>query len=369
MLSSKDSPDPQKRDAEHNFILGEQSLRAYLAGGNVHFLEDAEASFDAISRGDQRYDAARFYLGVTKTQLRKTGESIPILKDLQKRKSGELGSSPSDLGNKIALQLAYAHIKTYTDSGFAEAEAQLEELEKTAKEKGDKPLLTQSQAIQVFLYSVMAGNSDQLERRPDFAGKSLLLGEELLNTAPFAPEVKFEALNAMGIAWMRIGEGGWDNQSPNRAVSWAKAQWYYDEALRVIPNSVRVLQNLCTLRMIQVTKDLKLDVPPLLLEAKDYCLRSLAVNDQDQFPYLQLARIAAAQGDEKTAIDAARTGRTRPGVITEDKWKRVEEVAEYFARKTIRTRLSREAVKPNDTQARLILSYLEGHPTNWKQGL
>jgi tetratricopeptide (TPR) repeat protein len=369
MLSSKDSPAPQKRDAEHSFIFGEQSLRAYLAGGNVHFLQDAEASFDAIGPSEQRYDVARFYLGVTKTQLRKTAESIPILEDLQKRKSGELGSSPSDLGNKIALQLAYAHIKTYTDSGFAAAEAQLKELEKTAKQQGDAPLLTQSQAIQVFLYSVMAGYSGQKERRPDFAGKSLNLGEELLNTAPFAPEVKFEALNAMGIAWMRIGEGGWDNQSRNRAECWDKAQWYYDEALRIIPNSVRVLENLATLRMIQVTKDLKLDVPPLLLEAKDYCLRSLAVNDQDQFPYLQLARIAAAQGDAKTAIDAARTGRTRPGVVTEDKWKRVEEVAEYFARKTTRTRFSREAFKPNDAAARLILSYLEGDPTNWKQGL
>ena len=141
------SRDPEQRNSRHNFVLGEQSLRAYLAGGNVRFLEDAEASFDAISRNDQRYDTARFYLGITKTQLRKTNESIPIFEELKGRTP--LSASSSDLADKIALQLAYAHIKTYTDAGYEAAETQLQELEHTANVKGDRALLGQSQAIHV----------------------------------------------------------------------------------------------------------------------------------------------------------------------------------------------------------------------------
>ena len=153
------SRDPEQRNSRHNFVLGEQSLRAYLAGGNVRFLEDAEASFDAISRNDQRYDTARFYLGITKTQLRKTNESIPIFEELRRRTP--LSASSSDLADKIALQLAYAHIKTYTDAGYEAAETQLQELENSANVNGNRALLAQSQASgQAKAVAQAAGSED-----------------------------------------------------------------------------------------------------------------------------------------------------------------------------------------------------------------
>ncbi len=356
------SRDPEQRNSRHNFVLGEQSLRAYLAGGNVRFLEDAEASFDAISRSDQRYDAARFYLGITKTQLRKTNESIPIFEELRGRTP--LNASSSELADKIALQLAYAHIKTYTDAGYEAAETQLQELEHTASVKGDRALLGQSQAIHVYLYSVMAGRSKQEQRRPEFARKSLDLGQELLRNAPFSPDIKFEAYNAMGIAWMRIAEAGWEGFA-HGDHSWVEAQDNYDEALRIIPNSVRVLQNLAKLRMLQVADGGHGEVSALLEDAKEYCARSLTVNDQDQYPYLELARIAAAQGDAKAAVEAVRTGRTRPGVVSEGDWKRVETVAEEFVAKTVKSKL-KETVKPDDASVRLILLYLDGKRGSWK---
>ena len=356
------SRDSEERNSKHNFVLGEQSLRAYLAGGNVRFLEDAEASFDAISRNDKRYDTARFYLGITKTQLRKTNESIPILEELRRRTPSS--TSSSELADKIALQLAYAHIKTYTEAGYEAAETQLQELENTAKVSGNRALLGESQAIHVFLYSVMAGRSKQEARRPEFARKSLELGEELLRSAPFSPEIRFEAYNAMGIAWMRIAEAGWDGFA-HRDNSWTGAQDNYDEALRIIPNSVRVLQNLAKLRMLQVADGAQGDVSALLEDAKGYCARSLTVNDQDQYPYLELARIAAAQGDAKAALDAVRTGRTRPGRVDEDDWMRVETVAKDFVAKAAKRKLKAE-VKPDDASAKLILLYLDGKRNSWK---
>jgi tetratricopeptide (TPR) repeat protein len=362
MPFSRDSGQDESRNSKHNFVLGEQSLRAYLAGGNARFLDDAEANFDAIRQNDQWYDDAQFYLGITKTQLRKTDESIPIFEELRKRK--HLATSNSDLAHKVALQLAYAHIKTYKDHGFQAAETQLEELEKNANVSGNRTLLAQSQAIHVFLYSVMAGHSEHEEKRSEFARKSLKLGKDLLRTSPFSPEITFEARNAIGIAWMRIAESNW-KELGNRDDSWAKAQSNYDEALKIIPNSVRVLQNLAKLRLLQVAHGSQGDVSTLLAEAKDYCVRSLAVNDHDRYPYLELAQIAAAQGDAKAAIDAVRTGRTRPGAVDGGKWARVEGVAEDFVAKAAKSKL-KDAVKPDDASARLILLYLDGKRNSWK---
>ncbi len=168
----------------------------------------------------------------------------------------------------------------------------------------------------------------------------------------------------MGIAWMRIAEAGWQGFA-HRDNSWIGAQDNYDEALRIIPNSVRVLQNLAKLRMLQVADGAQGDVSALLQDAKEYCVRSLTVNDQDQYPYLELARIAAAQGDAKAALDAVRTGRTRPGVVEEGEWKRVETVAEEFVAKVAKSKL-KDPVKPDDASARLILLYLDGKRNSWK---
>ena len=59
------------------------------------------------------------------------------------------------------------------------------------------------------------------------------------------------------------------------------------------------------------------------------------------------------------------TGRTRPGVVAEGDWKRVESVAEDFVAKTAKSKLKAE-VKPDDASARLILLYLDGKRNSWK---
>src|SRR5271156_4274558 len=100
------STESESHTGHQNFVLGERSLRAYFAGGNVRFLEDAEANFGALQPKDKAFDKARFYLAVTKTQLRKTGESIKIFKDLQGRASDNTSSLNNSLKNQISLQLA-----------------------------------------------------------------------------------------------------------------------------------------------------------------------------------------------------------------------------------------------------------------------
>jgi hypothetical protein len=329
----KDPRGQDRRKAQQNFVLGERSLRAYLAGGNVRFLQEAESNFSSLTPRDRRYDDARFYLGITKIQLRKSGESIEILSDLRKRKTAEHRKSTIDLENKIALQLAYAHIKKYTDEGYKAAEEELGRLEAFANRQNDRELLVQTQSIQVFLYSVMAGRLGNEEKspadfakRPEFARKALVLGESLLKSVRSSPGTRFEAMNALGITWMRIAEREWDDFG-ELATSWAKAQQFYDEALTIIPNSVRVLQNLARMRLIQLEHNFPQDGSVLLAQAKEYVLRSLEVNDQDQYPFYELAKIAVEQGDPKTALEYIRVGRSRPGAVKEREWLKVESEA------------------------------------------
>jgi hypothetical protein len=338
----RNTGEQDRRNAEQSFVLGERSLRAYLAGGNVRFLEDAESNFSVLDPKDRRYDDARFYLAVTKVQLRKADESIDILSKLRKRKATERIPN-TDLENKIALQLAYAHIKKYTDEDYKAAEKELCDLRKVASDSENRELLVQTKAIQVFMYSVMAGrfgdkekNPADFARRPDYARKALELGEDLLKTARSFIEVRFEALNSLGITWMWIAAGQWNaeprwNELGEPLASCTKAQNYYDQALTIIPNSVRVLQNVTRLRLLQVKHDFPKDRSVLLAEAKEYVLRSLEVNDQDQYPFYELAQIAVKQGDPKAAWENIHIGRTRPGAVKEKEWAKVEQDANALA--------------------------------------
>jgi hypothetical protein len=327
-MSKDDAGEQSGRSGYQSFLLGERSLRAYFAGGNVRFLEDAEANFSLLTPGDRWFDNARFYLGIAKTQLRKTQESIKILEDLREHEVLH-GGSNSDLANKIALQLAYAHIKSYTEDGYRAAVEELGRVEESAANTKDRELLVQAQAIEVFLYSVMTGRAESKSRRPEYAIRALTLGEQLLKTRS-SLEVKFEALNALGITWMRIAESDW-NELGEPAASWALAQSYYDQALTIVPHSVRVLQNIAQMRLLQVKHQFPEEPSVLLAEATTLCLSSLEVNDQDQYPFYLLAQIAVEQGDPKAAWEYINAGRNKPGAVTEESWARVESAASALA--------------------------------------
>ncbi len=307
--------------------MGERSLRAYFAGGNVRFLRDAEANFGALQPGDPSFGNAQFYLGVTKTQLRKTKESIKIFEELRK-------SAGKALANQISLQLAYAHIKNYTENDYLTAETELDQLTTTATESRDLDLLLQTKAIQVFLYSVLAGRSENKNSKSQYAAKALELGNYILNSvdndADSTQALRFEALNALGITWMRLGQFG---EEKDRVACWTKAQTYYDQALMIIPNSVRVLQNMAQLRLLQVELSSPHEPLVLLEQAKQYCVLSLEVSDQDQFPFLLLAQIAVQLGDIKGAWGYIYTGRSRPGAVKEESWVKVENAARVADRK------------------------------------
>ncbi|HEY1940180.1 MAG TPA: hypothetical protein VGJ33_19800 [Candidatus Angelobacter sp.] len=287
-------------------------------------MEDAEANLSIIGPDAEQYTDARFYLGITKAQLRKADESIEILENLLK---GILSDKKrGDFADRISLQLAYAHTKKYTDKEFAVAEKILDRL--TSNEY-PVDLILQAKSLQAFLYSVMAGYSKLEEKKSEFIRKAFKIGEEIVKNPRSTPAVRFEALNALGIAWMRFADKSQQQSAIGEAAgAWEKAEYYFKEALSIIPNSVRVLQNLGTLRLLQLNKGIANDPSMLLREAKQFVQRSLEVNDQDQFPFYQLAQIAVAEKDRANAFKYIREGRSRPGAVQEKSWTKVESAAQ-----------------------------------------
>jgi hypothetical protein len=343
----------QENNVKRTFLLGERSLRAYLAGGNVRFLKDAEASLSVIGPNAKQYRDARFYLGITKAQLRKADESIDILKKLQASVSSEKESGPEiDFVDQVSLQLAYAHIKKYTDDDFDAAKNILGTLVSSASAKDFAELRLQAKSLLAFLYSVMAGYSKRVEQKSEFVREARKIGEEVLIDSQTSPAVRFEALNALGIAWMRFAENSRDKiASPEEVAAvasqaagrtstikrgwdgigdtedgWAKAEDYFNQALAIVPNSVRVLQNKATSRRLQVKQGVA--SPALLTEAEDLVKRSLEINDQDQFPFYQLALIAVEKRDKASALNYIHEGLDKPGAVKEKEWVAVRSAAE-----------------------------------------
>jgi hypothetical protein len=106
---------------------------------------------------------------------------------------------------------------------------------------------------------------------------------DVLNDSRSTPAICSEARNALGVAWMRFaetirgkgckrrsdGEGGslashrtWAVQKGWEEIGgppagWEKAKRYLEQALAIMPNSVRVLQNMATLRLLEVDDGLR----------------------------------------------------------------------------------------------------------------
>jgi len=326
--------------AKQSFLLGERSLRAYAAGGNVRFLQDAEANLSVIGPTDRNYGRAQFYLGVALTQLRKTTKSVEIFRGLQEAKGTLPTPLDANFQNQVALQLAYAQIKTYTQQGYDGAEGELLRLHDIAVAKEqNKVLLVQTLSLQAFLYAVKAGRDQNEPARPQYARRAFDVADKLLMSPVINAEARFEALNALGITWMRVGEGtglpkddaigqAWRKEFPLETDAWQKAEGAFARALLVVPNSVRVLQNIATMKLLQFDRDKKNpERARFLKEGKEALLLSLDVNDQDQFPYYRLAEFAVREEDREGASTFIRLGKSRPGAVKEKEWIRVEAAA------------------------------------------
>src|SRR5258707_511357 len=111
-------------DAFSNFVQGRALFQSYLGTGQGEELQKARDRFATAAARDSDFDVARLYLAVTQTELREPKEAIVNLQKLVEKKRYLA---------EAYVQLAYAHIKRYEDTGYAKAEEDLDEAVKAAR--------------------------------------------------------------------------------------------------------------------------------------------------------------------------------------------------------------------------------------------
>jgi tetratricopeptide (TPR) repeat protein len=295
-----------------SFVHGRESLHAYMATGKKLFLEQARTDFRNAIASQELSNQALFYLGVAQTQLRETPESIKNFNELLEKQIS------SDLRVKTLIQLAYAHARNYTDTDFFAAQSLLQQALQSTRGEGDDYL--KAAALQVWLFAVMGGRLDDKAN----------LGTTLLDRIRTqAPEARFDVLNGLGIAFMRSGE--LQTHEDLRDRDWQKSEEYYKLALDLFPKAITVLQNLGTLRVLQYRAQIANgpdSAMQLLNEARNFYERSVKLNDQDQFPFSQLSKIAAYTGRWHDMRKLIATGMTKPGAVKAKQWDLLREVSE-----------------------------------------
>ena len=139
-----------------------------------------------------------------------------------------------------------------------------------------------------------------------------------------------EVQNALGIAYMRQGQIA--NEPTARERLWRVADQFYDDALRVNPNVVRVLQNQGSLRLLQGDGRLPTDTVAARRyyeQARQLYQRTLDINPHDQFPHYRMGIACAKLGDWECARKYLESGPKEPGSVKSDHWTRLKEAIDF----------------------------------------
>lgn len=315
-------------DAFSNFVQGRALFQEYLGNGSGEELNQARDRFATAAARDPQFHIAILYLAVTQTELRDTAAAIPALEQLILNKS---------FLPEAHVQLAYAHIKLYTDDDFAKADKELNEAAAAAKAERRNDLIDLIGAYRVFLFAARGGRGHESpDQKRKYLESAKTLGNQLLNRPVAAGDpsaetmaVQFEANNGMGIASLWFGE--LFPADPQAVNSWVESEGYLRAALALRPKSVRVLQNMGLLYMVRGDRSEKDPskgadkAKELYGQAKDFVAQSLKLNPFDQYPHYQMALLSVKTGDWTTAATYVESGMKQKGAVGSAKWIKVKE--------------------------------------------
>jgi tetratricopeptide (TPR) repeat protein len=322
-MARKDFP-TKDADAFSQFVQGRAFFQSYLGSGQGEELSQARDRFATAAARDPEFDIAKLYLAVTQTELRDSDAAIPALEDLVKRKS---------YLPEAHVQLAYAHIKRYKNADYAAAEEELNKAVQASKTGKRNDLIDLIGAYRVFLLAVRGGRgTDTAERKRHYLEEALKLGKELLQRTAAkgkTPEervaVQFEVNNAMGIAFLWLGE--LFHSEPDSEMWWVQSEKYFNAALALRSRSVRPLQNLGLLYMVRGDRiqNEPTKARELYEQAKVFVGQSLKLNPFDQYPHFQMALLFIKTADWPAAQASVEAGKKQKGSISPEKWTTIEE--------------------------------------------
>lgn len=306
-------------EALRSYVQGRDLFDTFLKSGRGDDLKGANRLFRDAVDSDPTFQLAKFFLAVSFNELREHDAAIERLTEL-------IGARV--LLPEAYLHLAYAKTKKYTDSQYYEAEEALQEAERLAQKRRAADLVLTIQVYRVFLYAVMGGRLVEGDRA-EYRRRAIELGEKLrskpeLKESRF-PAVRYELLNALGIAYMREGEHT-TAFSPEQSTLWEQAQSTFDEALSLHPNAFRTLQNVGTLDRLKGDQKWRGDNREG--SAKHYwqavkAYKASLINPNDQFPYYALADCYAKLGEWEEAERWYDRGRWQKGSVKEETWDRL----------------------------------------------
>ena len=342
----------QDAEALSNFVQGRALLQAYLGTGLGDRLQKARDRFEIAAARDPNFDVASLYLAATQTELRRP-EAIPLLERLVAKKV----FLPEAL-----VQLAYAHIKSYTDEGYAAAATELDNARRAAEDENRLGLVQQVDAYRVFLLAVRGGRShEDPTTRQRYLREAVAVGQRILAETARSPKetagqvvptgkaatvsdltdesqkaARFEVLNALGIAYMRLGQQFPGDQESE--TDWQRAEKFYKEALTLRPYSVRVMQNVGLLGMLRGDR-----MPEGSSAAQRFYRDALAsiessmkLNPFDQYPHSQAALLHARLGEWDAATNEIIEGKRQPGAVSDLYWKNIDEAVKAKDSKRVR---------------------------------
>ncbi len=311
-------------DAFSNFVQGRALFQEYLGNGSGEQLTQARDHFATATARDPEFDIAKLYLAVTQTELRDTDAAIPALEQLVQKKS---------FLPEAHVQLAYAHIKRYTNDDFAEADKELDKAVEAAKTEKRNDLTDLIGAYRVFLFAVRGGRGTEgLEEKKKYLESAKTLGIEILKrpvaaaiASPESVAVQFEVNNGMGIAHLWLGELFLSD--PDVANSWVESETYFRTALALRPKSVRVLQNMALLYTLRGNRAEKepANAQEFYGQAKDFVAQSLKLNSFDQYPHYQMVLLSIKTGDWPTAQTFFDSGTKQKGAVRSKTWEILKE--------------------------------------------
>ena len=309
-------------EAFSSFVQGRALFNSYLATGRGEELRQARDRFTAATVRDSDFDIARLYLAATQTELRESDAAIPNLGRLIER---------NRYLPEARIQLAYAHIKQYRD--YAKAAEELDKAADAVRNAKKKDLVDLVEAYRVFFLAVRGGRGtrDPVEKKR-YLLNAVSAGEQLLTrwrdqkkSSTEKLTIQFEVQNALGIAFMWLGESfPLESDSASR---WNNAEANFRIALTLRPKSVRPLQNMGLLRMMQGDRQEgdPVKARDLYEEAKRFVLESLALNSFDQYPHFQMALLSVKTQDWPGATKFVEAGKKEKGTIPPDTWASIEQ--------------------------------------------
>ncbi len=357
-MGRKSSP---TKDAEalSSFVQGRALFQSYLGTGHGEELRQARDRFATAAARDPEFDIAKLYLAATQTELREPDAAIPNLEDLVKR---------NRYLPEAHVQLAYAHIKRYRNADYGTAAEELTKAVNAARTVKRSELIDLIEAYRVFLLAVRGGRgTDDVSQKKRYLGEAVTAGKELLKRAAAQDKVRveratdeasrkkhylrqavnaakkllkrpkdqdkapneklavqFEANNALGIAFLWLGE--LFPFEPDSASFWTQSEQYFRAALALRPNSVRALQNMGLLFMVQGDRlpNEPIKAGEFYEQGKDFVRQSLRLNPFDQYPHFQMALLSARTGAWSEAKQSLESGSKQKGAVPQEKWAAIE---------------------------------------------